>query len=94
MEDRHILTVESITEAEVLLTTEESTSWLLDSGAFYHVTPFWSQFRSYTARDFEPVRVGNSQHCAVVGIGLVELSLPGGSTLVLSDVRHIPDLHR
>ena len=93
-EDTHILTVESITEAEVLLTTEESTSWLLDSGASYHVTPFRSQFRSYTARDFEPVRVGNSQHCAVVGIGSVELSLPGGSTLVLSDVRHVPDLRK
>ena len=41
-EDTHILTVESITEAEVLLTTEESASWLLESGASYHVTPFWS----------------------------------------------------
>ena len=91
MEDTHILTVESITEAEVLLTTEESTSWLLDSGASYHVTLFRSQFRSYTTRDFEPVRVGNSLHCAVVSIGSVELSLNGASTLVLFDVRHVPD---
>ena len=41
-EDTHMLTVESITKAEVLLTTEESTSWLLDSGSSYHVTPFRS----------------------------------------------------
>ena len=92
--DTHILTVERITEAEVLLTMEESSSWLLDSGASYHVTPFWSQFHTYTARDFEPVRVGNSQHCAEFGIASVELSLTGGSMLVLSHVRHVPDLRR
>jgi hypothetical protein len=43
-DDPNILTVESTTEAEVLLTTEEATSWLFDSGASYHVTPFRSQF--------------------------------------------------
>ena len=41
-EDTYILTVESITEAKVLLTMEESTSWPLDSDAFYHVTPLRS----------------------------------------------------
>mgnify|MGYP000022840313 CR=1 FL=1 len=93
-EDTHILTVESITEKEVLLSTEESTSWLLNSGASYQVTLFRSQVHSYMARDFEPVRVGNSQHCVVVGIGSIELNLPRGSTLVLSGVRHVPDLRR
>ena len=42
--------------------------------------------------DFEPVQVDNSQHCAVVEIESVELSFPEGSTLVLSDVCHVPDL--
>jgi hypothetical protein len=41
-DDLNILTVESTTEAEVLFTTEEATSWLLDLGASYHVTPFRS----------------------------------------------------
>jgi hypothetical protein len=93
-DDRNILNVESTTEAEVLLTTEEATSWLIDSGASYHVTPFRTQFRLYPARSFDPVRVGNSQHCAVLGIGTVELNLPGGSTIVLHDVRHVPELTR
>jgi hypothetical protein len=50
-DDPNILNVESKTdsEAEVLLTTEDATSLLLDSGASYHVTPFRTQFRSYTA---------------------------------------------
>jgi ATP-binding cassette subfamily B (MDR/TAP) protein 1 len=86
--------VESTTEAEVLLTKEAATSWLLDSGASYHVTPFRSQFRSYTAQSLEPVHVGNSQHCVVVGIGSVELNLPGGSTIVHHDVRHVLELSR
>ena len=36
-------------ELEVLLTIEESSTWLLDSGASYHVTPHRSQFRQYSA---------------------------------------------
>jgi hypothetical protein len=37
-DDPNIVNVESTTEAEVLLTIEDATSWLLDSGASYHVT--------------------------------------------------------
>jgi hypothetical protein len=74
-DDPNILNVESTTEVEVLLTTEEATSWLLDSSASYLVTLFRTQFRSYMARNFDPVRVGNLQHCAVIGIGTVELKL-------------------
>jgi hypothetical protein len=43
-DDPNILTVESSIEAEALLTMEETTSWLLDSGTSYHVIPFCSQF--------------------------------------------------
>jgi hypothetical protein len=32
-----------MTETKVLLTTEEATSWLLDSIALYHITPFQSK---------------------------------------------------
>ena len=39
-------------------------------------------------------RVGNSQHCAIIGIGIVELNLPGGSTLVLHNVLHVLELSR
>jgi hypothetical protein len=82
--------VERTTEEKVLLTTEDATSWLLDLGASYNVTPF----QSYTARNFDPIRVGNSQHCAVIGIGTVELNLRGGSTIVLHDVRYVPEFTR
>jgi hypothetical protein len=47
-DDPNILNVESTIKVEVLLMTEEATSWLLDSDASYHVTLFRSKFRSYT----------------------------------------------
>ena len=37
--DPNILSIENPVELEVLLTTEESSTWLPDSGASYHVTP-------------------------------------------------------
>ena len=92
--DPNILSIENPVESEVLLTIEESSTWLLDSGASYHVTPHRSQFRQYSDRHSDSVRVGNSQHCAVIGIGTIELNLPGGSTLVLHNVRHVPELSR
>ena len=45
--DPNILSIENPIELEVLLTIEESSIWLLDSGASYHVTPHQSQFRQY-----------------------------------------------
>ena len=35
--DPNILSIENPVESEVLLTTEESSTWLLDSGVSYHV---------------------------------------------------------
>ena len=46
------------------------------------MTPHRSQFRQYSDWHSDSIRVGNSQHCAIIGIGKVELNLPGGSTLV------------
>ena len=41
------------------------------------------------------LRLSSSRkHCAIIGIGTVELNLPGGSTLVLHNVRHVPKLSR
>ena len=80
--DLNILSIENPVESGVLLTTEESSRWLLDSGVSYHVTPHRSQFEHYSAQHSDSVRVENSQHCAIIRIGTVELNLPCGSTLV------------
>ena len=92
--DPNILSNENLVESEVLLMTEESSTWLLDSGASYHVTPHRSQFWQYSARHSDLVRVGNLQHYAIKEIRTVELNLPGGSTLVLHNFRYVPELSR
>ena len=63
-------------------------------GRIVHVTPHRSQFRQYSDRHSDSVRVGNSQHCAIIGIGTVELNLSGGSTLVRHNVGDVPELSR
>ena len=92
--DLNILTVEGMTDPEVLITTAEATSWLLSSGGSFHVTPYRLEFRQYTIPRFDPMRVGNLQHCVVVSTSTVELNLSSGSTLVLEDVRRVPERRR
>ena len=58
------------------------------------MTPHRSQLRQYSARHFNSVRVGNSQHYAIIGIGIIELNLPSGCTLVLHNVRDVPELSK
>ena len=94
MDDPNILSIENPVESEVLLTTEESSTWLLDPSASYHVTPNRSQFSQYSARHSDIVRVRNSQHYTIIGIGIVKLNLLGGSTLLLHNVRHVSELSR
>ena len=83
----NILVVENMIESEVLLTNDEVASRLLHLGTCYHVTPHWPQLGQYTARNFDSVQVGNSQHCAIVDIVTVKLNLSSGSTLILHEVR-------
>ena len=81
-EGTHILTVESIIEAEVLLTTEKSTSWILDSGASYHMTLFRSQFHSYTALPKAPAPCGIVASPATI-LHAITARSPGTSTLIV-----------
>ena len=55
IDDPNILSIENSVESEVPLMTEESRTWLLDSGASYHVTPHRSQFRQYSTRHSDSV---------------------------------------
>ena len=82
MDNPNILSIENPIEPKVLLTTEKSSIRFLDLGVSYHVTLDRSQFRQYANQHSDSVRVGNSQHCAIIRIGTVELNLPGGSTLI------------
>ncbi|KAA8515633.1 hypothetical protein F0562_018756 [Nyssa sinensis] len=66
--------------------------WVIDTGASYHATYNKEFFTSYKAGDFGTVKIGNTIHSKIVGIGDVCISTSVGCTMTLRDVRHVPDL--
>ncbi|DAZ99706.1 TPA: hypothetical protein N0F65_000884 [Lagenidium giganteum] len=76
-------------------TSENSTTWLLDSGASSHMT--------FEASDFVELRslkgaltisIANGHRLPVRGIGTVRLSTPNGTVVRLTDVMYVPELDR
>ena len=76
----------------VSLVTQDST-WVIDSGASFHVTSHSDFFTSYKIGEFCNVRMGNSGVSKIVGIGDVFLETSIGNKLVLKDFRHVLDIH-
>ncbi|KAK3017333.1 hypothetical protein RJ639_005486 [Escallonia herrerae] len=73
---------------------DNSKVWYVDSGASIHCTPHRDCFSNYVHGDYGHVTVGNGYRCSIVGKGKVEIKLSNGGTLVLKDVRHIPELQK
>ncbi|KAK3004505.1 hypothetical protein RJ639_018768 [Escallonia herrerae] len=73
---------------------DNSKVWYVDSGASIHCTPHRDCFSNYVHGDYGHVTVGNRYRCSIVGKGKVEIKLSNGGTLVLKDVRHIPELQK
>ncbi|KAK3035140.1 hypothetical protein RJ639_032813 [Escallonia herrerae] len=73
---------------------DNSKVWYIDSGASIHCTPHRDCFSNYVHGDYGHVTVGNGYRCSIVGKGKVEIKLSNGGTLVLKDVRHIPELQK
>ena len=68
------------------------TSWVVDSGASFHVTSRKEFFTSYTPGDFGVLKMGNDRLSKVVGTGTVCLETNNGTKLVLQNVRHAPNI--
>ncbi|CAJ2628405.1 unnamed protein product [Trifolium pratense] len=73
------------------LASHDST-WIIDSGASYHVTPRRDFFSSFTIGDFGTVKMGNEGVCKIVGMGDVWVETSIGCKLQLKNVRHVPDI--
>ena len=78
-------------QSSVNLANEECT-WVIDSGASFHITPSRECFSSYTTDDYGRVKMGYSGARKTIGIGSVCPTTPTGSILTLRDVRHMPDI--
>ncbi|KAA8515033.1 hypothetical protein F0562_018180 [Nyssa sinensis] len=66
--------------------------WVVDTGASYHATYNKEFFTSYKAGDFGTVKMGNTSHSKIVGIGDVCIRTSVGCMMTLRDVRHVPNL--
>ncbi|KAL4582349.1 hypothetical protein LXL04_006896 [Taraxacum kok-saghyz] len=67
--------------------------WVIDTAASYHATPDQDLFATYKSGDHGTVKMGNTSSSSIAGIGdHVHIKTKVGCTLVLKDVRHVPDL--
>ncbi|GAB2275344.1 hypothetical protein Dimus_039125 [Dionaea muscipula] len=66
----------------------------MDSGCSFHMSPNKDWFLDYKEINDGPVYMGNNNMCRVYGIGNIPLKLTNGSTILLTKVRHVPDLRR
>ena len=64
----------------------------MDSGASFHVTPHREWFTNYDAKRTSRVQLGNDYACEIMGVGDVKLKFQHGSTFILKNVRHVPNL--
>ena len=82
----------SIEEKKCEHVANNDVEWVVDFVASHHVIPTKGLFTTYKAGDFGTVKMGNSSYSKIVGIGDVCIETNVGSTMMLEDVRHVPDL--
>nr|GEW02864.1 putative receptor-like protein kinase At4g00960 [Tanacetum cinerariifolium] len=93
--DEHVATTEDfliIYEDETISLGVNEETWVVDTGASSHATPYRDFFISYTPGDFGSVKMGNGLTSKIVGIGDVCMETGVNMRLVLKGVKHIPDL--
>ncbi|KAJ0049009.1 hypothetical protein Pint_16582 [Pistacia integerrima] len=77
---------------DVVNVASQETSWVIDSGASIHAISRKDLFTSYAAVDFGTLKMGNDGLAKVIGIGDVCLEMDNESSLLLRDVKQIPDI--
>ncbi|KAL4281928.1 hypothetical protein GQ457_03G023330 [Hibiscus cannabinus] len=71
---------------------QDDCSWIVDSGASFHVTPHIDFFSTYQTSYFGAVKMGNQETSKIVGIGNVILKTNTDCEIVLNYVRYVPDI--
>ena len=82
----------SIEEQKCEHVTNNDVKWVVNSAASHHIIPTKGLFITYIAEDFGTVKMGNSSYSKIVGNGDVCIETNVGSTMMLKDVRHVPNL--
>jgi len=68
--------------------------WILDTSCTYHMTHKRDWFEELSENAGGSVRMGNKTTSKVRGIGSVRIKNEDGSTVLLTNVRYIPDMDR
>ncbi|MCO5592326.1 hypothetical protein L7F22_046327 [Adiantum nelumboides] len=68
-------------------------TWIIDSGASFHVTPHKEWFASYLPMHGS-IKLGDSHQLEILGIGDVKVCMANGTQFMLKDVRHVPKLSK
>ena len=66
--------------------------WVVDSVATHNVVCTKELFTTYKVENFGTVKMGNTSYSKIVGIGDVCIKTNVGFTVMLKNVRHVPDL--
>lgn len=81
----------------IVLTVSTHTSsreWVMDSGCSFHITPYKDALFDLKEFDGGNVLMANDTQSEVKGIGKIKILNPDGSTVILNDVRYIPNMSR
>jgi len=71
---------------------DSSTSWVIDSGASFHITSRRDLFISYTSNDFGSVKMAHEGVARCISVGQVCLEMSNDSRLILKHVKHVLDI--
>ena len=82
----------SIKEQKCEHVANNDVEWVVDSASSHHVISIKELFTTYKARDFGTMKMGNSSYSKIVGIGDLCIKTNVGSTVMLKDVQHVPNL--
>ena len=78
-------------QVSVNLANEECT-WVIDSSAFFHLTPSREYFSSNIDDDYGCAKMRDNGACKIASIRSVCLTTSIGCRLILRDVRHVLDI--
>ena len=77
-----------------LVATNDLTEhdWIIDSRAYFHVTPNKEWFTTYDVAQRGQVWLGNGYACEIVGVGDMQIKFKNGSTFTPKNAMHAPML--
>lgn len=69
-------------------------TWVLDTGCSFHMTCRRDWIMDFEETETGKVRMGNDTYSEVKGIGNIRVENADGSTILLSQVRYIPEMSK